>query len=325
MHGGAVLSDIELKKLEILDREARVKERELEHNIAEAQKNSWKSPLVVAIFAAAIGAIGNAFVTYYSSYLERAAAATEHQREIKLAESAAERERILEMIKIGDPEQVRRNLEFLIDTELVQDAETVASIREYYRNVAPGKGPGASGTVSFDELGMDRSQINGGLTAPSRVFLEQSLGKPREKLSDSCEPVTNEALRSKLEVGEVGGLRVHLLAPAVQSLQRIFSEINEKFPDILLKIGSAGTLCVRRVRGSSSTASSHSWGTAIDITLDGELDRFGDGKVDIQLFRIALIFIEHEWVWGGGFPREDSMHFEVSEQLLQRWISEGTL
>ncbi len=321
-----LLSDIELKKLEILDREARVKERELEYNIAQAKNNSWKSPLVVAILAAAIGAMGNAFIIYYSSYLERAAAATAHQREIKLAESAAERERILEMIKIGEPEQVQRNLEFLIDTELVQDSETVASIQEYYQNITPGEGPGASsGTVSFDELGINRSEINGSLKAPSRMFLKENLGKPREELSDSCEPVTNEALKAKLQVGEVGDLRVHLLAPAIQSLEKVFSEIEEKHPHILFKIGSAGTLCVRRVRGSSSTAGSHSWGTAIDLYLDGELDRFGDEKVDVQLYRVALVYIKNGWVWGGGFAGEDSMHFEVSEQLLQRWISDGVL
>lgn len=139
------MSGIELKKLRILDRQVHVKEQELEHVVSEAHKNTWKSPLVVAIFAAAVGALGNALITYYSSYLDREAAATEYERSIALAESDAERERILEMIKIGEPEQVQRNLEFLVDTELVQDPETVASIRSYYENRAPGTGPGTSG------------------------------------------------------------------------------------------------------------------------------------------------------------------------------------
>lgn len=139
------MSGIELKKLRILDRQVRVKERELDHVVSEAHKNAWKSPLVVAIFAAAVGALGNALITYYGSYLDRKAAATEYERSIALAESDAERERILEMIKIGEPEQVRRNLEFLVDTELVQDPETVASIRSYYENRTPGTGPGTSG------------------------------------------------------------------------------------------------------------------------------------------------------------------------------------
>ncbi|WP_152563318.1 M15 family metallopeptidase [Ruegeria halocynthiae] len=320
------MSEIELKKLELLDREIRVKERGLEHNIANTRKNSWKSPLVVAIFAAAVGALGNAVVTYYSSSLDRAASATEHERNIVLAETAAERERILEMIGIGDPEQVQRNLEFLIDTELVQDPETVASIREYYEDREPGTGPGASltGTVSFEEIGIDRSEVNGVLIAPSTTFLEENLGKPREVLSEHCEPITNEVLKAKLETAIVGGLRVHLLEPAIRSLEEIFSVIEDRHPDLSQMLGVAGSLCVRNY-GDYTPASSHSWGTAIDISLNGQLDNFNDEQVDVDLYRIALVFIENGWVWGGGFEKEDSIHFEVSEQQLRRWISEGVL
>lgn len=138
------MSEIELKKLEILGREVQVKERELAHRIAEAEKNAWKSPIVVAVFAAAIGAIGNAVITYYSSFLDRQSAADEYERSVELADRAAEQERILEMIKIGGPDQVKNNLGFLMDAGLVIDADTVKSIRTYYDGRAPGTGPGAS-------------------------------------------------------------------------------------------------------------------------------------------------------------------------------------
>ena len=138
------MSEIEQRKLEILDREVRVKERELDHTITSTERNAWKSPLVVAIFAAALGAFGNAVTVYYNSYLDRQAAATEHDRSIALSEAGAENDRILEMIKIGDPEQVQRNLEFLIETELVKDPHKVESIVGYYKNRVPGTDPGAS-------------------------------------------------------------------------------------------------------------------------------------------------------------------------------------
>ncbi|MBX3726101.1 MAG: trypsin-like peptidase domain-containing protein [Xanthomonadales bacterium] len=141
------MTEIETKKLEILEREVSVKEKDLDFKIQEAQKSAWKSPLVVAIFVAAASASGNALVTYLSSSWDREAAADEYSRTATLAQSGAERARILEMIKIGDPNQVQRNLEFLIDAGLVTDPDTIKSIREYYQIRAPGTGPGASTSI----------------------------------------------------------------------------------------------------------------------------------------------------------------------------------
>ena len=75
-------------------------------------------------------------------------------------------------------------------------------------------------------------------------------------------------------------------------------------------------LCARLVRGSTSASSNHSWGTAIDLTLDGVLDQRGDGRVQVGLTRIAPIFNRHSWFWGAGFRTEDGMHFEASDELL---------
>ena len=81
-------------------------------------------------------------------------------------------------------------------------------------------------------------------------------------------------------------------------------------------LGTAGMLCCRLVRGSATAISNHSWGTAIDLTLDGVLDVYGDDKVQYGLTLIAPIFNRHGWYWGAAFRTEDGMHFEGSKALV---------
>ena len=54
------------------------------------------------------------------------------------------------MIKAGEPAQVKANLEFLIDTGLVSDAELIANIRKYYEGRDPATGPGTSVPMQID-------------------------------------------------------------------------------------------------------------------------------------------------------------------------------
>lgn len=133
------MDDFEKAKLVLIEREVAVKEGELEHKRSEAAGSPWRSPLVVAIFAAAVGAFSNAAVTYYDALQAR-----------QLASTTAENDRILEMIKAGEPAQVKANLEFLIDTDLIKDSELIASIQEYYDGREPGTGPGSSLPVQID-------------------------------------------------------------------------------------------------------------------------------------------------------------------------------
>ena len=81
-------------------------------------------------------------------------------------------------------------------------------------------------------------------------------------------------------------------------------------------------LCCRLVRGSASAISNHSWGTAIDLTLNGVLDAYGDDKVQHGLTLIAPIFNRHGWYWGAVFRKEDGMHFEASRDLIDRWAGQ---
>ncbi len=170
-----------------------------------------------------------------------------------------------------------------------------------------------------------RRSLNEGMSVASPRFLEDLLGRPREDLSDTCQPMTNPDLRDLLVLDDVGPIRVHMLAPAVESLGRVFSEIRRADPDLYDRIGTAGSLCVRQIRGTINRLSSHSFGTAVDLNIDGRLDAFGAGTTQLGLTILADFFAAEGWIWGAAFGREDSMHFEVSREKLLQWREEGRI
>ena len=51
----------------------------------------------------------------------------------------------------------------------------------------------------------------------------------------------------------------------------------------------------------------------------------GDGKTQLGLNILADFFNEEGWAWGAAWGREDSMHFEVSKQMLQQWRKDGKI
>jgi len=170
-----------------------------------------------------------------------------------------------------------------------------------------------------------RRSLNEGMTVASPNFLEGLLGRPRPDLSDDCQPMTNPALRELLVIEEVGPIRVQMLEPAVESLRRVFTEIRRADPDLYERIGTAGSLCVRQIRGTRDRLSSHSFGTAVDLNIDGRLDAFGAGTTQLGLTILADFFAAEGWIWGAAFGREDSMHFEVSRETLLEWREEGRI
>src|SRR5947209_4746615 len=99
------------------DREIVVKEREqatqaaeLELKQNEQKSFGWRNPLVIAILAATIAALGNAAVTVVNGILQRT-----------LEDDKSEQARILEMIKTGDADKAASNLDFLLKAGLIDD------------------------------------------------------------------------------------------------------------------------------------------------------------------------------------------------------------
>jgi hypothetical protein len=170
--------------------------------------------------------------------------------------------------------------------------------------------------VSRSGLGV----LNSGLMAVSNTYMIEKLGKPRDSYSQDCQPVTNEKLKKHFLTSSVGPFKVTGLKPSVESLQAIMSEISTMHPDVYTVLGTAGMLCCRYQRDSTTAISNHSWGTAIDLTLNGKLDKRGNGFVQYGLSLIAPIFNSHGWYWGAGFKTEDGMHFEAGRALLDGWL-----
>ena len=167
-----------------------------------------------------------------------------------------------------------------------------------------------------------RESINQGLTSPNAEFMSRSLGKPGSLTTD-CSSVTNPQLKRLLVTKNVGPMNVTGAKPAIEALDRLFAQVQREKPELAKQLGTAGMLCVRKVRGGTNF-SNHSWGTALDIKINGKLDAVGDSKTQVGLNELAPYFQREGFYWGAGFSRarEDSMHFEASEQLVQRWKAE---
>ena len=176
-----------------------------------------------------------------------------------------------------------------------------------------------------EEMILAKQNFNRGVTQPNSRFMVETLGHPRDNYSQTCQSVTNPRLKAAMETREVGPIRVTMLKPALASLERVFKRLAETDPDILDKIGTAGALCVRNIRGSTRAVSNHSWGTAIDITIEGVLDGFADGGTQFGLLILAEYFNDEGWYWGATYGREDSMHFEVGVEQVLKWIAAGEI
>lgn len=183
--------------------------------------------------------------------------------------------------------------------------------------------PRISDTVSFEEIRVDRRTVNGPLNGSRNATMLSVIGNPRGQYDQECRSPTNQQVANLMVTEDVGPFRATGLKPAVNVLREILSDVKQERLDIYSAMSSAGMLCCRYVRGSATTISNHSWGTAIDLKLEGKLDRRGDGRTQRGLLEIAPIFNRHRFFWGAAFPTEDSMHFEASEELILDWAAQG--
>jgi hypothetical protein len=165
--------------------------------------------------------------------------------------------------------------------------------------------------------------INQGVSSAKQRTMLALLGNPRGSYNQTCRPVQNPVLLPLMVTDDVGPFRVTGLRPAIESLKEVMADIRQQESQVFEALGTAGMQCARFVRNSTTTISNHSWGTAIDLTLQGKLDVRGDNRVQIGLATIAPIFNRHGWFWGAGFRTEDGMHFEVSDEKIRAWHASG--
>lgn len=165
----------------------------------------------------------------------------------------------------------------------------------------------------------ERSTLNKGVSPVNNELMTDLFGSPRRSYTANCQSVTQAKLKRNIITKSVGPFRATGLKPAVQSLTEIMAEIQRERPEVYAALGTAGMLCCRWVRGSTTSISNHSWGTAIDLKLSGVLDARGNDRVQYGLTLIAPIFNRFGWYWGAAFPTEDAMHFEAGRALVESW------
>lgn len=176
-----------------------------------------------------------------------------------------------------------------------------------------------------EALDSSRGNINGGLRGARNATMLQVLGGPRGSYSEECQDPTNPGLIPLIVREDVGPFEARGLRPAVAALRRILDDVKADEPDLHRRLGNAGMLCCRFVRDSKSVISNHSWGVAIDLTIDGILDKRGDNRAQRGLLRVREHFNRYKFFWGAAFRTEDSMHFEASDDLILEWQADGSL
>jgi hypothetical protein len=177
-------------------------------------------------------------------------------------------------------------------------------------------------SVDYTELVDIPTNINPGLRRAQHSTMLRVLGRPGG-LTENCSPITNRALKARLTTSSVGPFRVTGLDIAVTALRRVLARVQVQHPDLHAILGTEGMACCRKVRTRpgrppSRNFSNHSWGTAIDLKVGGQLDPRGDGKCQRGLLVLAPYFNAEGFYWGAGYggALEDAMHFELSEERV---------
>lgn len=177
----------------------------------------------------------------------------------------------------------------------------------------------------------NRNSMNSGLS-PARVATLTSIFGAFPNLPEDCGTCANKRIASMLQTRNVGPFRATGIAPALDSLSRIFARVKAAHPELYQIVGTAGMACYRRVRGTQNTPSNHAAGTAIDLTVGGvlpDMDYSPETPLLIPNGFVVLYGYFHRegWYWAAGYAgdRVDGMHFEVADQTLRGWDKAGLI
>ena len=164
--------------------------------------------------------------------------------------------------------------------------------------------------------------LNTALTTPRETFMLHRFGTPGVPDPSCVNEVTGSILRPLMTQGkvDVGPFRVQGMKIAVESLAQIFDEVRVNRQDLYDGVKEDGMLCVRRKRGTSGEWSNHAFGIAIDLFFGPRAIDRGDPHTYRGILDLYFYFHKHGWYWGGGYRggSVDSMHFEMSEELIEK-------
>lgn len=185
---------------------------------SEQERSRWTNPLVLAIVAAAIAALGNAVVAgvngrqqrslererananrvleRYKSRAEIKLEADKAKAQIDLEDRKAESDRILEVVKTGgNTEAAAVNLQFLLDAGLVSTTSLAERLDAFLKARKPGEGPvlpAADGRFRI-EASPDKTSEGEAISKSLRQFCDYldhvGFARPEQEVSISFEDV----------------------------------------------------------------------------------------------------------------------------------------
>ncbi len=181
--------------------------------------------------------------------------------------------------------------------------------------------------------------INVGRQAARVSTMIEMLGSPQMPLNQHCQnSLTSTRVRALMTTRNAGQFSFTGIKPFVDLLARVLARVQAGNPELFSALGTAGVLCVRNVKGSTTLPSNHGWGTAIDISIKNPLTRqleldlpLSNGVVQLGCLELSKFFDQDGAAtgelcfWGAGFSREDGMHFEVSDELIHLWKQQGKI
>lgn len=152
------------------------------------------------------------------------------------------------------------------------------------------------GKFRYEEVGPDSDDI-------------RILGDWREK---NLRPVVIPSLAGVKGAPASGRIWVHRLV--VEQVRALFAAWHDAGLDRLV-LTWEGSFAPRFVRGSRTTLSNHSWGTAFDINYAwnklATVPALRGEKGSVR--ELVPLANAHGFYWGGHFSRKDGMHFEVAQ------------
>ncbi len=171
--------------------------------------------------------------------------------------------------------------------------------------------------------------LNEDLSSATVETMVASLGSPAPGLgqNDGGAKLASATVQALVQTRSFEHVSVTGIAPAIDSLFAVFADAKAANPALFRSIGSAGMLVVRLrhpTSGAKSTLpSNHSWGTAIDISIDNNTDIKPDGMVQKGIAALIPFFNARGWFSGVGFSSEDDTHFEVADETINAWRAAG--
>lgn len=312
-----------LRSEELRVAELRLKRLEVHLN----RRGKWRellSPLGVAAMAGLLGIGGSLGTATLNRQQEAQRIAATQALEAKRQEGSERIERqrqesslILKIAEQPNPKQRAINLLFFAEAGFLTLDQ---AYRKYLRTVAGLAEGEAIPSPSLDAVVAIPKPSSPDARVASTETLTGLLGVPG-KVGSTCTEPTSPRLVKLLATESVGPFRVNALVPMIEALRNALADVKQRDPELYESLGSAGALCVRTTRGSSTVFSRHAWGLAVDITIHGQLPQLQRGTTWEGLARLAP-YLEKE---GFILTQEEGFHFEITEQTILRWQREGKL